>query len=349
MKSIREIQLSPQAAILDAIRLLDATAMKIVLIVDHDGKLSGTITDGDVRRGILKGISLDQPVSRILNASPLTARVDQSSESILELMKGRQLYQIPVLDAHGKLVRLEILQELLRGKRRDNPVVLMAGGKGTRLYPLTENCPKPLLKIGEKPILERILEGFISQGFHDFFVAVNYKAEMIMDHFGDGSKWGVTIRYLREGNELGTAGALSLLPLRPTSPLILMNGDLLTEINFQSLLEFHEEHTSEATMCIRQYEFQVPYGVVEVEDHRLLKVDEKPVHRFFVNAGIYALNPTVLDRVHKNERCDITDLFHTLVQKGHSTSVFPIREYWRDIGQLDDFEQANLDKPESQS
>lgn len=344
MKATKDLLLGPDATILEAIKALDRTAMKIVLVVDAGGRLKGTITDGDVRRGILRSIALTESVTRIMNGAPLTARTDQSSESLLELMKARQLYQIPVLDTEGRLVRLEILDELLKGQKRDNPVVLMAGGKGTRLYPLTESCPKPLLKVGEKPILERILEDFVTQGFHEFFISVNYKAEMIKDYFEDGSKWGVNIRYLHEQQELGTAGALSLLPVRPTVPLILMNGDLLTEINFHRLLEFHQENSSDATMCIRQYEFQVPYGVVDVEDHALKGLDEKPVHRFFVNAGIYTLEPWILDRIPKNKRCDITDLFRGLLKDKHRTSVFPIREYWRDIGQLDDFEQANRDR-----
>lgn len=347
MKATKDLLLGPAATILEAIKALDRTAMKIVLVVDSEGRLKGTITDGDVRRGILRNVALTDSVSRIMNEHPLTGRTDQSSETILELMKARQLYQIPVLDSAGHLVRLEVLDELLKGQKRENPVVLMAGGKGTRLYPLTESCPKPLLKVGDKPILERILEDFVTQGFHEFFIAVNYKAQMIVDYFGDGSKWGVNIRYLHEDQELGTAGALSLLPERPSKPLILMNGDLLTEINFHRLLEFHDENNSDATMCIRQYEFQVPYGVVDVEDHALKGLDEKPVHRFFVNAGIYTLEPWVLDRIPKNQRCDITDLFRNLLKEKHRASVFPIREYWRDIGQLDDFEQANRDRPSS--
>jgi NDP-sugar pyrophosphorylase family protein len=209
--------------------------------------------------------------------TPIVVHEDDDPETILEIMKIKDVLQIPVLDDSGRVVGLEILKELIYTQRYDNVVVIMAGGQGRRLRPLTEACPKPLIKIGEKPILEIILEKFINFGFRHFFMSLNYKAEMIERHFGDGSKWGVGIRYLRERKRMGTAGSLSLLPEMPDMPFFVMNGDLLTKVNFRHLLNFHQEHGAKATMCVREYDFQVPYGVVSAEKHRLLGVDEKPM------------------------------------------------------------------------
>jgi NDP-sugar pyrophosphorylase family protein len=216
----------------------------------------------------------------------------------------------------------------------------MAGGLGKRLGSLTQSCPKPLLKIGGTPILEIIVNRLAEQGFRKLFISVNYRGEMIEDHFGDGARWTADIQYLREPERLGTAGALSLLPERPPQPFVVMNGDLLTKLNLKHLLDFHREHRAKATMCVREYQFQVPFGVVQADEHRLLGIDEKPTHRFLVNAGIYALDPDVLDLVPKNQMFDMPHLFEKLVATGHETMAFPIREYWMDIGRMDDLEQA---------
>jgi NDP-sugar pyrophosphorylase family protein len=222
----------------------------------------------------------------------------------------------------------------------------MAGGLGTRLGELTRDCPKPLLRVGNKPVLETILENCIEYAFKRFYISVNYKADMLKDYFGDGSRWGVDIRYIEEKKRLGTAGALGLLPEDPTVPLLVMNADVLTKINFKHLLEFHEEHRSVATMCVREYEFQVPYGVVKIDNHRLLDILEKPVHQFFVNAGIYVLNPEAVSMVPKNTYFDMPALFEKLLQDQAETAAFPVREYWLDIGRKDDLERANGDYAE---
>lgn len=216
----------------------------------------------------------------------------------------------------------------------------MAGGLGRRLQPLTNECPKPLLKVGGKPILEIILENFVEQGFNRFHIAVNYKAEMIESYFGNGSRWGIDLSYLREHERMGTAGALSLLPGGLTQPLIVMNGDLLTRINFRQLLSFHAEHHAQATMCVRDYDFQIPYGVVKIEKHRLTGIEEKPVHHCFVSAGIYVLQPDVISLIPRNTFFDMPDLFAEMIRQQKETAVFPIREYWLDIGRMDDFERA---------
>ncbi len=339
-------RIAPDRTIHDAIRTIDEGAIRIALVVDAENRLLGTVTDGDIRRGILKGIALDGPVTHVMNPRPIMARVEESREKILETMKQTRLHQIPVVDGQGRLVTVEILDDLLQAHHRDNWVVLMAGGLGSRLRPLTEDCPKPLLKVGSKPLLEIILDNFLEYGFRKFYLSVNYKAEMVKDHFGDGSRWGIQIRYIHEDQRLGTAGALSLLPERPTLPVVVMNGDLLTKVNFQHLLDFHAEHDARATMCVREYDFQVPYGVVRIDNHRILSIDEKPVQRFFVNAGIYVLEPETLDCIPSSTCFDMPDLFLKLIGQNRETAVFPIREYWLDIGHIEDFARANGDFPE---
>lgn len=337
---------APDRSIRDTIRTIDEGAIRIALVVDGQNRLLGTVTDGDIRRGLLKGISLEETITRVMNPHPTTARSDEGRDAILERMKLKRLHQIPVLDQQGHLITVEVLDDLLQARHRDNWVVLMAGGLGSRLRPLTDDCPKPLLKVGTKPLLEIILENFLEHGFQKFYFSVNYRADMVQAHFGDGSRWGVEIRYIHEDRRLGTAGALSLLPERPAHPLIVMNGDLLTKVNFQHLLDFHAEHRAKATMCVREYDFQVPYGVVRIDRHQILAIDEKPVQRFFVNAGIYVLEPGVLDLIPSTTYFDMPELFTKLIGRKEETSVFPVREYWLDIGHAEDFARANGDFPE---
>ncbi len=317
--------------------------MQIALVVDGDNHLLGTVTDGDVRRGILRGVALNETVDKIMNPNPSVCREDDAREAILTRMEIRNLRHMPVVDKAGRVVRLETHDELLAPKERDNLVVLMAGGLGVRLRPLTENCPKPMLKIGGRPILETILLNFIEYGFRRFYLSVNYMSEAITEYFGDGSRWGVDIRYLRESQKLGTAGALSLLPERPNSPILVMNGDLLTKVNFTQLVDFHGAHRSKATMCVREYDFQVPYGVVKMDHHSITAIEEKPVQTFFVNAGIYMLEPEILDMIPKSDFFDMPTLFDRLIADRSKTIAFPVREYWLDIGHVEDFERANLE------
>lgn len=341
MKNWREILIKADTSILSSLEIIDKGALQIALVIDSDNKLQGTVTDGDIRRGILRGISLESPVHLVMQSSPITANVHESKETILAKMKLKALRHIPVLDNNGRVVKIELLEQLIQSRKKNNWVVLMAGGLGSRLSPMTDDCPKPLLKVGTKPILETILDNFIEYGFQRFYLSVNYRADMIRDYFGDGSKWGIEIKYIYENMRLGTAGALSLIEEVPSEPLIVMNGDLLTKVNFQQLLEFHTDSNAQATMCVREYEYQVPYGVVEVDNHRLMRIVEKPVQQFFVNGGIYVLNPEMLSLVPKMNFFDMPSLFDEAIAKKMETSVFPIREYWIDIGRMDDFNRAN--------
>jgi len=339
MKNWKQTSAAADIPLREVIRILDSGAMQIVLVVDGDNRLLGTITDGDIRRGILKGISLEAPANQIMNASPTVVRAGVERELVMTMMRQKQLRHIPVLDEHGSLVGLEFLDEIIQ--HRDNPVVLMAGGLGSRLQSLTKDCPKPMLQVGNKPLLETILENFIEHGFHKFYISVNYMGHVIKSYFGDGSRWGVDIQYLEENQRLGTGGALSLLPMRPNAPLIVMNGDVLTKVNFRQLLEFHLEHNAQATMCVREYDFQIPYGVVKIDRHNITSIEEKPIQRFFVNAGIYVLDPAAMELIPKDVFYDMPSLFESLIKRGDETSAFPIREYWLDIGQLADYDRAN--------
>ncbi|MCB1876834.1 MAG: nucleotidyltransferase family protein [Chromatiales bacterium] len=331
---------------MQALSVIDRSGLRIGLVADSTGHLLGVVTDGDVRRGILKGIGTDQSVERIMSTRPSLATADEPREQVLARMRARRLNHIPLVDENGVLVGLETLDDLLRGETRPNLVVLMAGGLGSRLRPLTEELPKPLLKVGSRPLLEIILEGFLEQGFHRFHMAVNYKSQMIKEYFGDGSRWGATINYLEERQRLGTAGALALLPERPEEPFFVMNGDLMTRAHFQHLLEFHQRNNAQATLCVREYEQEIPYGVVRLEQQRLFALEEKPVQRFLVNSGIYVLDPSVLPLIPKDRAFDMPDLFRTLIAKGETTVAFPLHEYWLDIGRVEDFERAGREYAE---
>ena len=341
MKPWRKALVNSDVTLEQAIEVLDKAALRIALIVDNDEKLLGTLTDGDLRRALLKHLPLDTPVQRVMNPNPRTAGQDWTGSRILALMEDQELLQLPLVDNTGKLVGLANLHDLLNKHRHDNPVFLMAGGFGTRLRPLTNNCPKPMLKVGDKPILEQILMNFVDAGFHRFYISTHYMPEVIRDYFGDGEKWGVSIQYVHEDEPLGTGGALGLLPHDEIDqPMFMMNGDLLTSLNLHSFLEFHESHGSVATMCVREYEHQVPYGVITSEGARIKSMVEKPVHRFFVNAGIYLLSPELVKSVEKGTRIDMPTLLERQIDTGRKVNMFPIHEYWLDIGRMDDFNKA---------
>lgn len=334
----------PEASIRAAIQAITKSCLQIALIVDEGRRLLGTVTDGDIRRGILRKIDLEAPVSEIMNTRPFTVRNGTDNGTLLALMKEKIIHQIPLIEGGDRVVGLALMDDLLSAPpHMDNWVVLMAGGLGERLRPLTESTPKPLMPVGNKPILEHILQSFVSHGFQRFYISVNYKAKAIKDRFGDGGEWNAEIRYLEEKISLGTAGALGLIPERSTSPLIVMNGDLLTRVNFAELLRYHREQESRATMCVREYDVQVPFGVVDIEEDKVRSIDEKPIHKFFVNAGIYVLEPDLIDLIPKETVFDMTTLFEKAVEAGHRTSVFPIHEYWLDVGRVDDLERANSD------
>lgn len=341
MKNWRELVVTSDTTIIETMKNIDQTSSQIALVVDENNKLQGTVTDGDIRRGILRGIPLEQSIAKIMNRSPITICQGTSKQASKKLFQTKRLRQIPVVDQENHITDILFSDILLDTITHDNWVVFMAGGLGTRLRPLTEHLPKPMLTVGSKPILQTILENFIDYGFHHFYFSVNYKKELIKNHFGDGDQWGISIDYLDESLRLGTAGALSLFKEKPTKPIIVMNGDVLTKVNFQQLLEFHESNNSMATMCVREFEYQVPYGVVRTDGAKLCSIEEKPIEKYFVNAGIYVINPEALELIPDNEYYDMPTLFNALIALGKKTTVFPILEYWMDIGRINDYERAN--------
>ncbi|HEX3038916.1 MAG TPA: nucleotidyltransferase family protein [Caproiciproducens sp.] len=343
MDDWKKVLIYPDTEIQEAIKVIDLYSLQIAVIADTDGKLLGTVTDGDVRRGILKGIPLNSPVSRIMNPHPVTIPEMEDRKSILNILKINKLRHLPVVDEEGRITGIERLEDLIGGSRFENWVVIMAGGLGKRLKPYTDSCPKPMLKIGGKPVLETILNEFIRQGFSRFCISVNYRSEQIRDYFGDGSRWGAEIRYIDETKRMGTAGSLGLLPFRAEEPVLVINGDILTKLSFEQLVGFHNEHQAKATVAAVSYDYQVPYGVVRTNRDRLIGFEEKPVYASLVNAGIYALNPEVLQMIPKNTYFDMNSLLELLLKGGEPVCVFPIREYWIDIGGVKDFRRAQAD------
>ncbi len=327
-------------SVAEVIKIFEESPIQFVMVIDANQKLLGTVSDGDIRRAFLSKLTTEIAVESIMHLSPIVARSGESSETILEKLNANSIRFIPLLDDQSRVIGIEIRDKLLNPEAKDNWVVLMAGGEGTRLGSLTNSCPKPMLSVGGRPILETILRNFVNHGFNKFYIAVNYRAHIIEDHFGNGSKWNAEIRYLRENQKLGTCGALSLIKDKIKSPIIMMNGDLLTKINFNQLLDFHNQHNSTMTVCIRKHELQVQYGVVQLSDHSILRIDEKPLQYFFVNAGIYVLQPELLESVPRNQSYDMTKLIDNVIQSKKVVTAFPIREYWIDIGIRSDFERA---------
>ncbi len=340
MNNWKSIQIYESTSIEKAIEIIDKGGVRGAIVTDQDSFLKGTLTDGDIRRGIIRGVNLKSDVREIMNPTPITIQSEKVALAH-KLMNEKGLLQIPVVNESNQVLKVIFHESVLENEGLANHVVIMAGGLGSRLGDLTKDTPKPLLKVGKKPILQTIVEGLKESGLSKIFLSVNYKSDHIKNFFGDGSDFSASISYLNEEKKLGTAGSLSLLPKNINEPIIVMNGDLLTKINYVELLEFHKQNNALATMCVREYDFQVPYGVVEMNGLGIKSIKEKPIHRFFVNAGVYVLDPRVLHLIEVDTYVDMTTVFNRLIEEKQKTAVFPIREYWMDIGQLDDFKKAN--------
>lgn len=341
MKNINNVKLKSTSTIREALKIIDSGAMKIAFVIDNKDILIGTLSDGDIRRGLLNNLTLDDTIETIIFKTPIICTIEDSKEKMLEIAFEKKIYQIPIVDSNGKLIGIEEIDELIKPKYKNNKVVLMAGGLGTRLRPLTETTPKPMLEVGNKPILETIILNFKKYGFTNIVLSVSYKSEIIEGYFGNGSKFGVSIEYIHEDKRMGTAGALGLIREKLDEPFFVMNGDLLTNINFEHMLEYHFLNSSIATMGVREYAFQVPYGVVNLDGINITSIEEKPVHNFYVSGGVYVLDSRVLDLIPKNEFFDMPTLFEKVIEKNLKSISFPIREYWLDIGRIEEFEKAN--------
>ena len=331
---------SPETTLRDTLKVIDQGAISLALVVNSERKLLGTVSDGDARRALLRNAGLGDAIQGVMNTSPKVARADEPEGRILDRILAQHLRQMPLVDAAGRVVGIRVLDELVKPATRPNWAVVMAGGLGERLRPYTATVPKPLLMVGNQPILERMLRQLRTHGFERVFVSVNFMADKIEGYVQDGSAFGLQVDYLRETSRLGTAGSLSLLPERPDAPIVVMNADLLTELSFSSLLEFHREERAALTMCVTTYEIQIPYGVVEAEGSRVRSIAEKTRHTWFVNAGIYVLDPMCLDLIPRAEPLDMPSLVQKLLTRGDIVASFPIRESWLDIGQLHDYQRA---------
>ncbi len=343
IKKLKKITVRPEARIREVMEILDSAARQIALVTNSDDILIATVTDGDIRRGLLKGVDLNAPVSEVMNRNPMTLIEGTSDETAWKLMRERGVAQIPIVDTKGRLVSVTLRNGRIGSKPWPNRVILMAGGLGVRLHPLTEKMPKPMLPVAGKPLLERIITRFKGQGFRRFTLSLNYLGHVIKDHFGDGATLGVRVDYIEETTRMGTGGALSILPQRPEEPFIVMNGDILTTVSFSKILEFHNKTNSIVTICTREFNLQVPYGVLNTEGNRLVSMEEKPVHKYLINAGIYALSPVVFEFLQNEESLDLPDLIERVRDLGHRVSVFHISGYWMDIGSHKDLERARAD------
>ena len=305
--------------------------------------LEGTICDGDIRRGLLKGLDLNSPIASIIHHNPLVVPPELGRELVLQLMVANKILQIPVVDECRHIVGLHLWDEISTAPTRSNMMVIMAGGMGTRLHPYTENCPKPLLPVGGKPMLEHIIDRAKLEGFNHFVLAIHYLGHMIEAHFGNGERLGVQIDYLREESPLGTAGALCLLNPLPDAPFVVTNGDVITDIHYGELLDFHTRHAATATMAVRIHEWQHPYGVVQTQGVEIVGFEEKPIARSHINAGVYVLDPAALSVLTADAHCDMPTLFERLQAKAQRTVAYPMHEPWLDVGRLEDLKQANTE------
>lgn len=339
-KRWRAAILSPDSTIQQAIRTLTDAGIKIVLVTNDNGELEGTISDGDIRRALLRGSGLESPIAEVIHRHPLVVPPGMGAELVLQMMVANAIQQIPVVDSQNRLVGLHLWDDVSLPAARPNAMVIMAGGKGTRLRPHTESCPKPMLPLSGKPMLEHILERAKGEGFRRFILAIHYLGHMIEDYFGDGRRWGVEIEYLREQEPLGTAGALGLLSPALEHPIIVTNGDVITDIHYAGLLDFHLRHQATATMAVRVHEWQHPFGVVQIKGLDIVGFKEKPIARSYINAGVYALDLVALGALKRGEPCDMPLLFERLRAEGRRTVAYPMHEPWLDVGRPEDLKRA---------
>lgn len=332
----RKAVLPPDTTIGKAVRCLNDIGIKIVLIINDAGTLEGTISDGDIRRGLLRGLDLNSPISSIIHCDPLVVPPEIDSQSVMQLMLINKIQQIPVINEQRQVVGLHLWNEIIAPPMRSNLMVIMAGGMGTRLRPYTEHCPKPMLLVAGKPMLEHIIERAKLQGFNQFVISIHYLGDMIETYFGTGELLGVQIEYLKEVNPIGTAGALSLMKSIPTSPFIVTNGDVITDIRYSDLLDYHIRQGASATMAVRMHEWRHPFGVVQTQGIEIVGFEEKPVARTHINAGIYALDPSALSVLTADDYCDMPTLFERLRATSQRTVAYPMHEPWLDVGRPDD-------------
>lgn len=343
MKLLKRIMINQELPIYEAMKILCQTSLRILLVIDQStGKLLGTLTDGDIRFAFLKNKSFSTKIKDVMNPHPITVfkRDNLSQKNMLELMVKKQIQHLPILNNKFQPIDLIKLDNLIEIKDKKNAAVIMAGGQGNRLKPLTEETPKPLLKIGDKPILEIIIENLKLYGFRNIFITINYKSEQIKNYFQDGSQFDVNIEYIEEKKKLGTAGGLAFLKNKIDAPFIVINGDILTKLNFETLFSFHNKNRADLTVTTKLIEKQSKYGILKIKNKNIIDIVEKPLEKNFINAGIYVLNSEVLEFIPKNKECNITEIIKILLNKNKKILYYPVKEYWLDIGHIEDYELA---------
>lgn len=348
MSNLSNILIIENSSIKKAMELISINKKGIVIVVNFENKVIGTVTDGDIRRHLFEKNSIDEPITSIMNKNPILSHKNTSLSNIINLMRVKSLKQIPIINEKNQIIDLVTIEDILiqSEKKISNKIVIMAGGYGKRLNDLTNETPKPMLKVGNKPILEIILEKFYSQGFFNIYISTMYKANIIENYFQDGSIFGVNISYLREDekNRLGTAGILSRINKSSNNkPIIVINGDIITDIDFNKLLNFHNESKNNFTICARKFEYTIPYGVIENTDSRLINFKEKPSYSFSINAGIYVISPKVLNIIPENTYFDMDNLIKNLLSNGEKINTYDINGYWIDIGKIEDYNKVNQD------
>lgn len=337
---LKQFVVGMDAPIRKAMETINENWREVVLVADPDERIVGVVTDGDIRRGLLRGVTLASPVGEVMNRQFVAVEPQMDRAAVLDMMKARVIRQVPVIDHDGHLVGIHFLNDLLGTTAKPNAAVIMAGGKGVRLRPLTENCPKPMIQVAGRPILERVVLHLVGYGIRKIYLSINHLGEQIENYFGDGTKFGCTIEYLREDEPLGTGGPLSLLPPQEY-PVVVMNGDQITQADIGKMLRFHADEKVVATIGVRHYQVDIPFGVVEQEDKRLRGFQEKPSALFLVNTGIYVLNPEVLALVPSQKEFPITTLFDLLLENSQVVGTHHIEEDWIDVGRHDELRKAN--------
>lgn len=336
-----KIYVNKNNTIRDTLKTIDIGAVKFALVVAGGNKLDGVITDGDIRRALLNGKTLEDSIENVYTDAPIVCKKTDGKAHIETTARQYGLNYMPLVSESGEIESVLNVTFLEANDAKTNKVVLMLGGLGTRLRPLTNDTPKPMLKVGDKPIIHTIIDSFIQHGFTSFILSVSYRSEIIIEYFGDGSKFGANIEYAFENKRMGTAGALGLITEKLTEPFFVMNGDLLTNLSFSNMMDAHVDTGSVATMGVREYDYQVPFGVVEVENDIITAIEEKPVKQFYVNGGVYVLNPEMLELIPFDIFYDMPTLFEAAIDKKLETAPYPIRGYWLDIGRIEDYEKAN--------
>jgi len=338
---IKKICINKDQSIKEAIINLNKSALQIVIVLNKQKKYLGVITDGDIRRGFIRKISLDKSVEKILRKKSTTVTPNTSRESVKRIMEDKKILHLPIVNSKGIFQGLHLSDDVISNIKNQNLVIIMAGGYGKRLRPLTLKMPKPMLNYKNKPILEHIIKNFNSEGFVNFYITIGYLANKIKNYFKDGSDVGVNIKYIKEKKPLGTAGSLAFVVNKINKPIIVCNGDLLHKINIQEMLNFHNKKKAFATMAVRDHKVDNPFGVVNTIGSRINGFKEKPVKRYYVNAGIYIFNPKILKYLKKNIKIDMPELFKILIKKRKKALIFPAYENWTDIGTYAEFKKIN--------